>query len=67
MEIFDNGGRRSSIERRKSGRPIELPDRRSNSDRRSGFDRRGGLVRKGPKAFREKVGMSRSWWFKKKR
>ncbi len=64
MEIFDNGGRRSSIERRQLCPPINFADRRSDSDRRSGFDRRSGLERRSPKGFREIVGMDRRRWFK---
>ncbi|MCK5606208.1 hypothetical protein KAR91_30190 [Candidatus Pacearchaeota archaeon] len=38
--LFDNGGRRSEIERRQFSYNGHIPERRSNKDRRSGLDRR---------------------------
>ncbi len=37
---FDNGGRRSGIDRREFSYANHLPERRSGRDRRSGKDRR---------------------------
>lgn len=38
--LYDHGGRRSGIERRKIVYDLHVPERRSGIDRRSGFDRR---------------------------
>jgi len=38
--LFDNGGRRSEIERRQFSYNGHIPERRSNKDRRSGLDKR---------------------------
>ena len=40
MASYDNGGRRSGIERRQFSYMIHIPERRSGKDRRSGVDRR---------------------------
>ena len=37
---FDNGGRRSGIDRRQFSYAIHIPERRSEEDRRNGLDRR---------------------------
>ncbi len=37
---FDNGGRRSGIDRRQFSYAIHIPERRSEADRRNGLDRR---------------------------
>ncbi|GAH16127.1 unnamed protein product [marine sediment metagenome] len=39
-ELFDNGGRRSGIDRRQFTYAIHIPERRSDMDRRSSVDRR---------------------------
>ena len=39
-ELFDNGGRRSGIERREFSYSGYYPERRSGIDRRNGTDRR---------------------------
>ena len=38
--IFDNGGRRSGIDRRQFSYAIHIPERRTGEDRRDGADRR---------------------------
>ncbi|MDL1985253.1 MAG: hypothetical protein LWX54_13875 [Deltaproteobacteria bacterium] len=42
--IFDNGGRRSGIERRSFSYTNYFPERRSDKDRRNGVDRRKGCA-----------------------
>jgi hypothetical protein len=38
--VFDHGGRRSGIDRRKIVYDLHIPERRSGKERRSGLDRR---------------------------
>jgi hypothetical protein len=40
--VYDNGGRRASVDRRKFSYDGHIPERRSGPDRRSGLDRRCG-------------------------
>lgn len=40
LELIDNGGRRSGVDRRQNSTPFEGADRRTNKERRSGRDRR---------------------------
>ncbi|MCD4805518.1 MAG: hypothetical protein K8R07_07565 [Desulfobacterales bacterium] len=44
--ILDNGGRRSSIERRRFSYTNYLPERRYGKDRRIGVDRRKGCAQR---------------------
>lgn len=43
VEIIDNGGRRSGVERRQYSYASHIPERRSGEERRSGNDRRDGV------------------------
>ena len=40
LNLIDNGGRRSGIDRRQLAYDQHIPERRSGIDRRSGLDRR---------------------------
>ena len=52
MQLIDNGGRRTGIERRQFSYTNHIPemrsggDRRGNGDRRSGLDKRSGKDRR---------------------
>jgi hypothetical protein len=48
-KLWDNGGRRSGIERRRFSYTVHVPERRSGGDRRCGNDRREA-PRLGPEA-----------------
>ncbi len=43
MDAVDNGGIRSSIEKRQFSYIFHVPERRSGKDRRSGLDRRSEI------------------------
>ncbi len=43
VELIDNGGRRSGVERRRYSYSSHIPERRSGEERRSGKDRRDGV------------------------
>ena len=43
---FDNGGRRSGIDRRLFSYSTHIPERRRTEERRSGLDRRSGQDRR---------------------
>ncbi len=45
--LWDNGGRRSGVERRQFTYTVHVPERRAGEDRRCGNDRRNG-TRLGP-------------------
>jgi hypothetical protein len=59
MEILYTGVRRSSLDRRQSLSPIDIPDRRSGGDRRGSVDRRSGTDRRSLKGFRAITGRGR--------
>lgn len=46
VNIMDNGGTRSGLERRRQSQPYKGAERRSGKDRRRGHDRRNGLPRR---------------------
>jgi hypothetical protein len=46
IQIKDNGGTRSGMERRRKAGEFEGTDQRSGRDRRRGFDRRSGIDRR---------------------
>ena len=46
VQIDDNGGRRSGMERRNFSYSDHIPERRNGGDRRSGFDRRSLIDRR---------------------
>jgi len=46
LDLFDNGGRRSSIDRRCFSYSYHIPERRSSRDRRVSMDRRSGEDRR---------------------
>ena len=46
LNIMDNGGRRSGIDRRHFSYNAHVPERRSGQDRRSDKDRRTGVERR---------------------
>ena len=55
---MDNGGRRSSDDRRQNNFDV-FPDRRSGRERRDKKDRRSGVERRSPFGFRILTGMDR--------
>lgn len=59
MDIKDNSGRRSGVNRRQAAIPINFPDRRTGQERRSGSERRSGDDRRNPGGFRSLVGLDR--------
>ena len=59
MEIKDNSGRRSGVDRRQAAIPINFPDRRSDQERRRGVERRSGDDRRNQGGFRNLVGLDR--------
>jgi hypothetical protein len=40
LNVFDNGGRRTNLDRRRFAYSSHVPERRSGKERRSGIDRR---------------------------
>ncbi len=46
LELIDNGGRRTGIERREFSNTNHVPNERTKKERRSGVDRRSGLERR---------------------
>ena len=49
VELTDNGGRRSGMDRRHFSYSDHIPERRIVADRRNGLDRRSGLDRRNDK------------------
>ena len=45
FKIYDNGGRRSGIDRRSTSYTTHIPERRSAFDRRSNSDRRKAILK----------------------
>ncbi len=46
LELIDNGGRRTGIERREFSHTNHVSNERTKKERRSGVDRRSGLERR---------------------
>jgi len=59
MTPYDNGGRRSGVDRRNFTYSLHIPEKRSGQDRRSGFDRRE------MQAFRTVSAAERRAWLSK--
>ena len=54
-KLFDNGGRRSLVDRRAFSYAVHLPERRSGTDRRDGNDRRAERYKESDLEFRRRI------------
>ena len=50
LELKDNGGTRTGVDRRQAAKNDYTPERRKGQDRRSGIDRRNGQKYRGKQA-----------------